>query len=55
MKAGYNTGREEMAGRMLEFAANEFYAASVAAGYEVKDLDYSGRVLTIRFKKVGEP
>lgn len=54
MKAGYNTGREEMAARMLEFAATEFYAASVAAGYVIKDYEYSGHTITIRFKKADQ-
>ena len=54
MKSVWNTGREEMAGRMLAFAANEYYAASVASGFEINEVECSARVLTIKFKKIGE-
>lgn len=50
----FNTGREEMAGRMLIFAANEYYAASVRSGCEVKDIETTGRTVTIRFKEIKE-
>jgi len=50
----YNSGHEEAMTRLLQFAATEFYAASVRSGYVVKDIETSGQEITIRMKKVKE-
>lgn len=52
MRSIYNSGHEEAMARLLEFAATEYYAATVRSGYEVQDICTSGQKIEINMKKV---